>query len=142
MKRFRLISLFIVALIVAIFLVAVTVPTIMWVRAERGGKEKAAAVTDLRFIFSAVEAFHAKENRYPAGLEELIHASPLVFEGWDQPKNGYRLTLTRVGDGFLATAEPVTPGTVHKYFFVDQTGVLKASIENPADNKSPPIPNR
>ncbi len=62
-------------------------------------------------------------------------------------RKGYTLRYTPTSshrdgnyDGFTATAEPVTPGTTGtRYFFVDETGVIRAEANGPANAASPPL---
>ena len=65
-------------------------------------------------------------------------------------KHGYKILYTGIdADGnnqfeaFTVNANPAVPGrTGEKYFFVDQSNVIRFSITGPADATSSPVPPR
>lgn len=56
-------------------------------------------------------------------------------------KHGYRFQYTRVNaNAFELRAQPLNPGfTGERYFFTDQSGVIRADRNGPADVNDPPI---
>lgn len=75
-----------------------------------------------------------------AGLIDVVLASGL--------RNGYNFVYAPIDvdgnsqpEAFTLNANPVSPGqTGEKYFFVDQTNVIRESLGGPANVNSPPVP--
>jgi hypothetical protein len=84
----------------------------------------------------------------PAGAESGAHAANLIdLVLASGTRHGYRFSYQAIdtdGDGkydaYVLTADPITPGTTgERYFFTDQTGVIRVGQHQPATAESPPI---
>jgi hypothetical protein len=84
----------------------------------------------------------------PDGIAESASAANLIGPQLAAGlRKGYVLRYTPTSsrhdgyyDGFTATAEPVTPGTTgRRFFFVDETGVIRAESNGLASAASPPL---
>ena len=82
----------------------------------------------------------------------LAHAGPVPVKGGTPPGQGgppppsqtvnsmYIFELTRsAGDHWEATAEPVRDRTANRYYFTDNSGVIRFAMGSLADASSPPI---
>ncbi len=134
---FTLIELMIVVAIVAI-IAAIAIPNLLRSRMQ---SNEAAAIGSLRAVLGAQQAFKAANGKYAATLEELTTATPPILDGNQvAPKRGYKFSLTTIGDNFAATAEPVVEGTTgNRYFYVDQSGIIRQNVANPAKADSKPV---
>lgn len=77
-----------------------------------------------------------------AAAADLIDAA--LASGWKAGYNFIYSAGARDADGkiskYTITVEPITPGTTgHRYFFADQSGVIRFSTSGPANAASPPI---
>jgi type IV pilus assembly protein PilA len=152
---FSLIELLIVVAIILI-VAAIAIPNFL---RSRMAANEAAAVTACRKIVTAQVVYSttygvgytqtlaqlgppsgggAPDANNAALLDEILTAGS---------KHGFNFTYVPKdvdGDGrpeaFTINADPVVPGqTGDRYFFVDQSGVVRQSRTGPADETSPPI---
>ncbi len=127
----------VVAIIVA--LVAIAVPGIL---RQRMTANEATAVTSLKTICWAAITYRTSNPVYPACLTDLnttppAYIDPILASGI---KQGYLFNLTGDANYFNATAVPQTPNISGvRTFFVDITGVIRASANDTADDSSPPL---
>ncbi len=84
----------------------------------------------------------------------LAHAGPVPLQVGTPPGQGggapqvdqlvrsmYIFGMTRsAGDHWEATAEPVRDRTDNRYYYTDETGVIRFAVGSLADASSPPIP--
>jgi len=121
---------------------------------------EASAVYNLRNINTAAATYADTYHRgFPSSLKVLgppAGGRPSDETGADLidsvlaegRKSGYSFRYkasTSRGDGpadtYTVNADPITPGwTGRRYFFTDQTGVIRFDTERPASAKSPPLP--
>jgi len=152
---FSLIELLIV-IVVMLVIAAIAIPSIL--RARMAANE-ASAVASLRSITTAQAAYISTYQGYAPSLAAL---GPAPGGGSPGPanadlidsvlasgiKNGYSFVhnaLDADGNGrfesYTVNANPVSFGqTGEKYFFVDQTNVLRYADNGPAGPNSSPVP--
>ena len=80
---------------------------------------------------------------YASSLEQLVEArliDPVLGSG---EKQGYRFRIVGADQfTFRVTAAPVEPGaTGGRWFFLDESGVIRFSTDGPANEQSPPVGN-
>lgn len=151
---FSLIELLVVVAIILI-IVAIAIPNLI---RSRIAANESAAVASCRNIVTAEVVY---SSTYGIGYSNtLLQLGPAVGgapgpNGADLiddvlalgSKHGYSFTYTPVdanGDGFVEAftlnANPLNPGfTGDRYFFTDQSGVIRADRNGPADVNDPPI---
>ena len=142
MKReqgFTLIELMIVVAIIAI-IAAIAIPSLM--NARKAGNE-ASAISSLRTLSTTNEQYRTRFQTYSDGLASLLATGYIDDVLGTGVKSGYTL------NGYLATANTwevnATPeangDSGDRFFFVDQTGVIRFTDDGATipDATSPPI---
>jgi prepilin-type N-terminal cleavage/methylation domain-containing protein len=135
-RGFTLIELMIVVAVIAV-VVAIAVPSV--VNARKSGNE-ASAVSSLRTLTTVVETYRSRFRSYPASLGDLLSANYIDDALGSGTKAGYAFSFTGTTNTWSCAADPVTPGiTGERYFFVNQTGVIRFSSTGTATSTSTPI---
>ncbi len=152
---FSLIELLIVVAIILI-IAAIAIPNFM---RSRIAANESAAIASCRNIVTAQVVYSSTYGiGYSNNLAELgpdpgggpataSHAALIDDVLAASSKHGYRFDYFPVdsdGDGineaFTLEAHPLNPGfTGERYFFTDQSGVIRADRNGPADANDPPI---
>lgn len=144
-KSFTLIEIMVVVAIVGILL-ALALPQFL---RSRISANETAAIANLRLINNACQAYYANINphSYPLdGLSDLIspvseppYIDNILASG---TKQGYEFKYKFIdAEHFQVYANPVYPGrTGVRYFFVDETGVIRANSTQEAGPDDPPVP--
>ncbi|MBI4585163.1 MAG: prepilin-type N-terminal cleavage/methylation domain-containing protein [Planctomycetes bacterium] len=128
MKRnsgFTLIELMIVVAIIAI-IAAIAIPSLL--NARKAGNE-ASAISSLRTLTTVNEQYRTRFQSYASGLGVLNTEGYIdnVLSSGTKSGYGFAYTLASVNT-WNCTADPSTPGTTgDRYFFVDQSGVIRFS---------------
>jgi type IV pilus assembly protein PilA len=145
-KGFSLIELLIVVAIILI-IAAIAIPNLL--RSKMAANE-ASCVGSLRTLNTAAVAYSTTYGTYPPTMAALGPSSSPSSTAADlidsvlasQNKSGYTFTWT-AGSGNLSysiAAAPSTPGvTGQRYFFTNQSGVIRANTAGTADSSSTPI---
>jgi type IV pilus assembly protein PilA len=145
-KGFSLIELLIVVAIILI-IAAIAIPNLL--RSKMAANE-ASCVGSLRTLNTAAVAYSTTYGTYPPTMAALGPSSSPSSTAADlidsvlasQNKSGYTFTFS-VGSGNLSysiAAAPSTPGvTGQRYFYTDQSGVIRANTSGTADSSSTPI---
>ena len=147
---------FAVGIVFSLIYMAIAIPNLL--RARMAANE-VSAIGSMRTLNTAALTYAEKYNQgYPPGLAALgpapangtadARAANLIDAVLASgQKSGYFFTYSageRDADGRVKTyaiyAEPVKPGnTGQKYYFTDQTGVIRQEANSPASEQSPPI---
>jgi type IV pilus assembly protein PilA len=147
-KGFSLIELLIVVAIILI-IAAIAIPNLL--RSKMAANE-ASAVGSLRTINTASVAYSTTYGTYPAALTNLQPVASgstptsttadlidsVLSSG---TKSGYSFVWT-AGTGnttYSVAASPVSTSTGQRYFYTDQSGVIRANVAGAATSASTPI---
>ena len=106
--------------------------------AEISGNESAAA-SSVRTIVTAQTAFYVTcgNGLYASNLQALNIATLIDTVLASGYKEGYSYNCTGGADTFTVTASPQVVGeTGRKYFYADESGVIRFSEDGPADSSS------
>ena len=146
-------SLIEVLIVVAIILIIAAIAIPQYLKSRMQANE-ASAVSSIRSICSSNVLY---ERNYQNGYAPTLIAmappvgggppsaaaadvlDPLVAGGI---KSGYQFTYaqTGAGTGFVAHANPISPGqTGNRFFYVDQSMVIRFETVGPATVMSPPV---
>ncbi len=103
---------------------------------ERLAPQELAAVQALR-VFAAVSLTYFTENGRYAGPEKL-KATGYLDPKWPRVEPGTYTIDCRIGEetGFACFADPVS-GSVHRYFYVDPSQLVRVERDRRPDEHSP-----
>jgi type IV pilus assembly protein PilA len=150
-KGFSLIELLIVVAIILI-IAAIAIPNLL--RSKMAANE-ASAVGSIRTLNTAAVTYSTTYGGYPAGLTNMGPATPATSTSADLvdsvlaggTKSGYKFSWsggTPDASGniqsYAAYASPITVGTTgQRYFYSDQSGVIRANSAGVANINSTPL---
>ncbi len=145
-QGFSLIELLIVVAIILI-IAAIAIPNLL--RSKMAANE-ASAVGSLRTINTASVAFSTTYGNYPTKLNDLATNGAVSSTAADLvdsvlasgTKSGYTFTYTSATpyQQYTLTGAPVNQNvTGQRYFFTDQSGVIRADPSTAATSSSTPI---
>jgi len=139
----------------ALLLIPITIPSLL---RSRMAADEAAAVGSLRTLNTACVTYSTVYGGFPPSLDALGGEGPSAAPSStaaqliDQVlqsgiKNGYNFTFSASTPDsagkinyYIINANPVTPGTTGlRYFFTDQSGIIRADTGGPATEYSTPI---
>jgi type IV pilus assembly protein PilA len=139
------------AVLPVLIIAAIAIPNLL---RSRMAANEAAAMGSLRTLNMACITYSSQYNSYPPSLSSLgpstqpsSAAAGLISDALASgQKSGYQFTYEAQPDAkgaistFILRADPITEGSSgQRHFFVDQSGVIHASIHGPATEDSPPI---
>ncbi|HAJ57248.1 MAG TPA: pili assembly chaperone [Candidatus Omnitrophica bacterium] len=137
-RGFTLVEIMVVVAVI-VLLAAMAIPGIL---RSRMNANEAAAIASVKTISWATTTYRAINPAYPANLSELTSSNPSYVDSvlGSGTKQGYSFVLSGDPDTFNLTAVPVTSNvTGVRTFFVDESGVIRASLNGTADVSSNPI---
>jgi type IV pilus assembly protein PilA len=150
-KGFSLIELLIVVAIILI-IAAIAIPNLL--RSKMAANE-ASAVGSIRTLNTAAVTYSTTYGGYPAGLSNMGPATPATSTSADLvdsvlaggTKSGYSFSWsggTPDASGniqsYASFASPITAGTTgQRYFYSDQSGVIRANSAAVANINSTPL---
>jgi len=144
---FTLIELMIVIAIIAI-IAAIAIPNLI---EARKGSNEAAAIGALRTISTAQNIFREGDkdknntNEYASAMSLLGSTNLIDSVLSSGSKQGYSFSTVVIAGStslykWTAGAQPVVPGsTGDRYFFIDESGVIRFANTAPATSASNPI---
>ena len=133
---FTLLELMIVVAVIAL-IAAMAIPNL---RSSLIGSREAAAIGSMRTISTAVEQYRIRLGEYPEDLAELAVENPNLIDSElaSGERNGYMYELESFPGGFSCNADPQT-APESRFFYVDETGVIRQSEGESAGPESSPI---
>ena len=133
---FTLLELMIVVAIISL-ISSFAIPNL---RASLTGSREAAAIGSIRTISTAVEQYRIRRGDYPEDLTELAVQNPALIDSElaTGERNGYLFELESFPGGFSCNADPAS-AVDSRYFYVDETGVIRQSSGEIAGPESLPI---
>jgi type IV pilus assembly protein PilA len=135
-QGFTLIELMIVVAIIAI-VAAIAIPNLL--NARKAGNE-ASAISSLRTLTTVSETYRTRFQSYATNLSDLQASNYIDNVMGSGLKSGYTFTYTGAADTWSCTADPVAKGSSgDRFFFVDQTGVIRFSSTGTATASSSAI---
>lgn len=132
---FTLIELMIVVSVLAV-VTAFAIPSLL---AARKSANAAKAIGQLKTTVTVSQQYQVRFGSYPSSVNDLVSA------GYMPDLNGsanaaYIYSYASSGSTWSMNADPRIPGTTgDRYFFIDDSGVIRFSSNGPADASSTPI---
>lgn len=133
-RGFTLVEIMIVVGLVA-GLITLAVPNIL---RSRVVANESAALGNLKAINNACQLYHVNEETYPSSLADMAEpaASPPYLDNTiaSGRKQSYQFNYSLVdNDHFTVNANPTSTGLLKgKYFYLDESGIIKFSSSGPA----------
>lgn len=138
-QGFTLIELMIVVSIIAI-IAAIAIPSLM--NARKSGNE-ASAISSLRTLTTVNEQYRNRFQEYAGSLANLSAAGYIDSVLGAQVKSGYSFNYVRgaaTTNTWTCNANPTVAGTTgDRYFYVDQSGVIRFNGTAAASSTDSPI---
>ncbi|HEY3411508.1 MAG TPA: hypothetical protein VGM51_00475 [Armatimonadota bacterium] len=132
-----MLELLIVIGVIAI-LASIAIPN--YSSAKKSANE-ASAIASMRVLVSAEETYRVKQNPPKYGVLSQLDSSKLINPSLGSgSKSGYTfLTFGNpTAQTYAFTSHPQT-GSGDRWFYVDQTGIIRTQYKSMADTKSSPI---
>lgn len=137
-KGFSLIELLIVVAIIGI-IAAIAVPNLLQ---SKAAANEASAISAIRNLVTSHITYSATlgAGKYADDLAVLQAASLIDSVLGSGTKDGYSFSSSGGANAFTINAGPLNPGsTGTRYFFSDESGVIRYSTAGTANNSSSPL---
>ncbi len=135
-QGFTLIELMIVVAIIAI-IAAIAIPSLL--NARKAGNE-ASAISSLRTLTTVNEQYRTRFQSFASSLTNLSDTNYIDSVLGSGSKSGFGFTYTAAATTWNCTANPNVLGTDgDRYFFVDQTGIIRFKSTGAASVTDAPI---
>ena len=133
---------------VVLIIAAIAIPNFF--RAKKFANE-VMVMSSLQQLNSAMKKYSFVKNGYPQNLDALDSplVDPVVHSSLTLGRTfGYQFDYRATEDGpgggensgYAINANPVKPGaTGNRYFYTDQTGIIRGETDSPATANSPPV---
>ncbi len=136
-EGFTLIELMIVVSIIAI-IAAIAIPSLL--NARKAGNE-ASAISSLRTLTTVNEQYRTRFQTFASSMTDLSDTNYIDSVLGGGSKSGFAFSYSAGGTTWNCEADPDVLGTDgDRYFFVDQTGIIRFSstgtasaVDNPID---------
>lgn len=135
-----------IMVVVAVILIVLTLALPGMLRSRMNTNE-IAAIGHCRLLASSCQSFYTNvsPHSYPSNLKNLV--SPTSVPPYidttlaSGEKQGYKFEYSLVSEeSFTVLASPTNPGrTGVRYFYVDETGVIRGRTGGPAGPTDPPV---
>ena len=137
-KGFSLIELLIVVAIIGI-IAAIAVPNLLQ---SKAAANEASAISAIRNLVTSHITYSATlgAGSYAADLSVLQAASLIDSVLGSGTKDGYSFSSSGGSNAFTINADPLNAGsTGTRYFFSDESGVIRYNTAGTANNSSSPL---
>jgi hypothetical protein len=102
---------------------------------------EAAALGYMRTVIYAQRVYYKKHAAYATSLAELVGSSSFTRRMTNPDRGDYtvQFTSSNAGKNFSLSLVPKQFDAAHRAFFADDTGTIRAEIDQPASASSPKL---
>ena len=120
--------------------IALAIGTIGFMQGACGcASNEVSAQASLRTVSAVSEQYRNRFNAYPASLAALATNDYVDSTLGAGVKSGYTFVLVGTTTTWTCTANPTITSDGERYFFVDESGVIRWAVGVAASVSSPPI---
>jgi hypothetical protein len=100
---------------------------------------EAVALGYIRTVLYAEREYKKKHGTYATSLAALVHSGSFTKRMVSTERGDYKVAFHGDGKGFTIRMTPNEITPERRAFFADETGVIRADEQKPADKQSPPV---